>query len=104
MESMFSKIDKIKYEGPESKNPLAFRWYDADRIVGGKTMKEQLRFAIAYWHSFCAGNNDPFGGPTRSFPWSNISDPVAQAKAKMDSAFDFFTKRNYNNFFLIVCK
>ena len=92
MESMFSKIDKIKYEGPESKNPLAFRWYDADRIVGGKKMKEQLRFAIAYWHSFCAGNNDPFGGPTRSFPWSNISDPVAQAKAKMDSAFDFFTK------------
>lgn len=64
MESMFSKIAKIKYEGPDSKNPLAFHWYDADRVIGGKTMKEQLRFAIAYWHSFCADGSDPFGGAT----------------------------------------
>lgn len=92
MESMFSKIAKIKYEGPDSKNPLAFHWYDADRVIGGKTMKEQLRFAIAYWHSFCADGSDPFGGATHLFPWSGIGDPVEQAKAKMDSAFDFFGK------------
>ncbi len=92
MTSMFSSISKIKYEGPDSKNPLAFRWYDENRVVAGKTMKEYLRFAIAYWHSFCAENADPFGGPTRVFPWSNISDPVEQAKVKMDSAFDFFVK------------
>lgn len=89
---MFSKFDKIRYEGPDSKNPLAFRWYDENRIVGGKTMKEQLRFAIAYWHSFCADGVDPFGGVTRHFPWEGISDPIEQAKAKMDSAFDFFVK------------
>ena len=89
---MFSKIAKIKYEGPDSKNPLAFHWYDADRVIGGKTMKEQLRFAIAYWHSFCADGSDPFGGATHLFPWSGIGDPVEQAKAKMDSAFDFFVK------------
>ena len=91
-ESMFSKFDKIKYEGPESKNPLAFRWYDENRIVGGKTLKEQLRFAIAYWHSFCADGSDQFGTATHVFPWSGIADPVEQAKAKMDSAFDFFVK------------
>lgn len=92
MATMFSKFDKIRYEGPDSKNPLAFRWYDENRIVGGKTMKEQLRFAIAYWHSFCADGVDPFGGVTRHFPWEGISDPIEQAKAKMDSAFDFFVK------------
>lgn len=92
MATMFSKFDKIRYEGPDSKNPLAFRWYDENRIVGGKTMKEQLRFAIAYWHSFCADGVDPFGGVTRHFPWEGISDPIEQAKTKMDSAFDFFVK------------
>ncbi len=92
MATMFSKIDKIRYEGPESKNPLAFHWYDENRIVGGKTMKEQLRFAIAYWHSFCADGSDQFGGTTRHFPWESISDPIEQAKAKMDAAFEFFVK------------
>ncbi len=92
MDSLFSKIAKIGYEGPESKNPLAFRWYDENRIVGGKTMKEQLRFAIAYWHTFCGDGADPFGGATHRFPWQSIADPVEQAKAKMDSAFDFFVK------------
>ena len=61
MDTIFSKFDKIRYEGPDSKNPLAFRYYDENRIVGGKTMKEQLRFAIAYWHSFCADGADQFG-------------------------------------------
>ncbi len=92
MESIFSKIGKIAYEGPESKNPMAFRWYDENRLIGGKTLKETLRFAIAYWHSFCGDGTDPFGGASHVFPWSKISDPVEQAKAKMDSAFDFFVK------------
>ena len=92
MESMFSKFGKIGYEGPDSKNPLAFRWYDENRVVAGKTMKEYLRFAIAYWHSFCADGSDQFGGGTHRFPWDGIADPVEQAKVKMDSAFDFFVK------------
>ena len=92
MESMFSKFGKIGYEGPDAKNPLAFRWYDENRVVAGKTMKEYLRFAIAYWHSFCADGSDQFGGGTHRFPWDGIADPVEQAKVKMDSAFDFFVK------------
>ncbi len=92
MKSMFEKFDKIKYEGPDSKNPLAFRWYDENRKVMGKTMKEHLRFAIAYWHTFCAQGGDQFGGATIDFPWNAIKDPVERAKAKMDSAFDFIVK------------
>lgn len=92
MEKMFSKIDKIRFEGADSKNPLAFRWYDENLMIDGKSLKEHLRFAIAYWHSFCADGADPFGGATHRFPWDNISDPVEQAKAKMDAAFDFFVK------------
>ncbi|MEG1934847.1 MAG: xylose isomerase, partial [Rikenellaceae bacterium] len=92
MSTIFSGINKIKFEGADSKNPLAFRYYDENRIVGGKTLKEQLRFAIAYWHSFCADGGDPFGSATHSFPWNAISDPVASAKLKMDAAFDFFVK------------
>lgn len=90
MESIFAGISKIKYEGPESKNPLAFRWYDESRVIDGKTMKDHLRFAIAYWHSFCADGADPFGAATHASPWSTITDSVERAKAKMDSAFDFF--------------
>lgn len=92
MSTLFSNIEKIKYEGADSKNPLAFRYYDENRIVGGKTLKEQLRFAVAYWHSFCGDGGDPFGGATHNFPWSTISDPIEAAKAKMDAAFEFFVK------------
>nr|BAX90015.1 putative xylose isomerase [uncultured symbiotic protist of Reticulitermes speratus] len=92
MSSRFAAISKIKFEGPSSKNPLAFHYYDENRVVGGKTLKEALRFAIAYWHSFCMNGGDPFGGSTFSFPWQSIKDPVGQAKGKMDSAFDFFQK------------
>lgn len=88
----FKGIGKIKYEGQESDNPLAFRWYDGDRIVGGKPMKEVLRFACAYWHSFVGNGADPFGEPTHSFPWDEKSDPVARAQDKMDAAFEFITK------------
>ncbi|QEC65812.1 xylose isomerase [Panacibacter ginsenosidivorans] len=90
----FKGIGQIKYEGPESDNPLAFRWYDENKVVGGKTMKEYLRFACAYWHSFCGDGSDPFGGPTHAHPWNEKSDAVARAKDKMDAAFEFITKMN----------
>ena len=92
MKDQLAAIKKIAYEGPESKNPLAFRWYDENRKIGGKSMKEILRFAGAYWHSFCGDGGDQFGGGTIKYPWASISDPIAAAKAKMDFAFDFFTK------------
>jgi len=88
----FKGIGKIAYEGPQSANPFAFKWYDADRIVAGKKMSEWLPFAGAYWHSFCANGSDPFGGPTLFFEWDAKSDVVARAKDKMDAAFEFFTK------------
>src|SRR5687768_9039189 len=88
----FKGIPQIKYEGRESNNPLAFRWYDENRIVAGKTMKEYLRFACAYWHSFCGSGADPFGEPTHLFPWNEKSDAVERAKDKADAAFEFITK------------
>lgn len=90
----FKGIGQIKFEGLESDNPLAFRWYDADRVVAGKTLKEHLRFAGAYWHSFNGNGADPFGGPTHVFPWDAKSDVIERAKDKMDAAFEFLTKMN----------
>ncbi|MBE9602179.1 xylose isomerase [Pedobacter sp. MC2016-24] len=90
----FKGIGKIGYEGLESDNPLAFRWYDAKRVIAGKTMEDHLRFAGAYWHSFCGNGADPFGGPTHLFPWDVKSDPIERAKDKMDAAFEFLTKMN----------
>jgi xylose isomerase len=88
----FKGIGKISYEGPQTDNPLAFRWYDENKVVAGKTMKEHLRFAIAYWHTFCGTGLDPFGGQTLFFPWDEKSDAVARAKDKADAAFEFITK------------
>lgn len=88
----FKGIGNIKFEGTESDNPLAFRWYDAERVVAGKKLKDHLRFAGAYWHSFCGNGADPFGAPTHIFPWDKKSDPVERAKDKMDAAFEFLTK------------
>ena len=90
----FPGIDQIKFEGQQSDNPLAFRWYEADRVVAGKPMKEWLRFACAYWHSFVGNGADPFGEPTHLYPWNVQSDPIARAKEKMDAAFEFITKMN----------
>ncbi len=92
MSTYFSGIDKIKFEGPESKNPMAFRYYDENRVVGGKTLKEHMRFAVAYWHSFCDQGGDPFGSGPRVYPWDQYSKPLDKAKAKMEAAFDFMTK------------
>jgi xylose isomerase len=88
----FKGIGQIKYEGPQSDNPLAFRWYNENKTVAGKTMKEYLRFACAYWHSFCGDGADPFGEPTHLYPWNEKTDPVERAKDKADAAFEFITK------------
>ena len=88
----FPGIGKIKYEGPQSDNPLAYKWYDENRIVGSKTMKEFLRFAVCYWHTFCNTGADPFGPGTKHFPWDASNDAVQRAKDKMDAAFEFITK------------
>lgn len=88
----FKGIGKIQYEGKDSKNPLAFKWYDENKIVGGKTMKEYFRFAVAYWHSFCSTGGDPFGPGTKDLAWNASTDAVARGKAKMDAAFEFITK------------
>ncbi len=88
----FTGIGKISYEGPGSGNPLAYRWYDENKMVAGKTMKEYLRFACAYWHSFCGNGADPFGEPTHLFPWTEKTDPVERAKDKADAAFEFISK------------
>lgn len=88
----FPGIGKIKYEGPQSKNPLAFKWYDENKVVAGKTMKEHFRFAVAYWHTFCGTGGDPFGPGTKSFPWETATDIMDAAKSRMDAAFEFISK------------
>ncbi len=88
----FPGIGKIGFEGRDSDNPLAFKWYDESQIVAGKTMKEHMRFAIAYWHTFCGTGGDPFGGATHAFPWFAGDDADVRAKNKMDAAFEFITK------------
>jgi xylose isomerase len=84
-------IGKIEYEGKTSKNPLAFRWYNPQEVIGGKTMKDHLRFAIAYWHSFCGDGSDPFGDATRFYPWKDAADDD-KIREKLDAAFEFITK------------
>lgn len=88
----FKGIPNIAYEGPDSDNPFAFKYYDPDKKVGDKTLREHLRFAIAYWHSFCGTGGDPFGAPTKPFPWNSPTDPIVAAREKMDAAFEFITK------------
>ncbi|HEY9124524.1 MAG TPA: xylose isomerase [Bacteroidales bacterium] len=88
----FKGIGQIKFEGPTSKNPLAFKWYDANKVVGGKTMKDHLRFAVAYWHTFCGEGGDPFGPGTINYEWNRAKDPMDLAKEKLDAAFEFISK------------
>lgn len=94
MTEFFADItEPIPFEGPNSDNPLAFRWYDRNRVVGGKSMAEQLRFAVCYWHSFNWAGTDIFGAGTFDRPWLDPSvDPMAAAHQKMDAAFEFFEK------------
>ncbi|MBN2214353.1 MAG: xylose isomerase [Bacteroidales bacterium] len=88
----FPGIGKIRYEGRESKNPLAFKYYDENKMVNGKTMKDHFRFAMAYWHTMCGTGEDPFGTGTIDHPWAEGDDPITVAKNKMDAAFEFMTK------------
>ena len=88
----FPGIGNIPYEGRESDNPLAFKFYQRDRLVGGKTMQQHLRFAVCYWHTFCAKGSDAFGTDSQTFPWDTPENPMMAARARMDAAFEFFTK------------
>ena len=90
----FKNISQIKFEGVETDNPLAFRWYDENKIVAGKSLKDHLRYSCAYWHSFNGSGADPFGEPTHIFPWNEKQDVIERAKDKMDAAFEFITKMN----------
>lgn len=92
MKPFFPDIEKIRYQGPESDAPFAFRWYDPERKVLGKTMAEQLRFAACYWHTFCWQGDDAFGGQTLMRPWFEAGDALQQAELKLDVAFEFFEK------------
>ncbi|MGB5944307.1 MAG: xylose isomerase [Leeuwenhoekiella sp.] len=92
----FSGVDKIKYEGKESDNPFAFKYYNPDQVVAGKTMREHFKFAIAYWHTFVGTGGDPFGPGTLQFPWDKPTDAVEAAKAKADAAFEFIGKMGFD--------
>ena len=88
----FPTVKKIAYEGKESKNPLAFKYYNEDQIVAGKSMKEHLRFSVAYWHTLCGNGSDPFGAATKNLPWMKSTDVVQAATDKMDAGFELGSK------------
>ncbi len=88
----FPGIGKIKFEGKDSKNPLAYRYYDAEKVVLGKKMKDWFKFAMAWWHTLCAEGGDQFGGGTKKFPWNTATDPVQAAKDKADAGFEIMQK------------
>jgi len=88
----FPQIGKIPFEGPESKNPMAFHYYEPERFVHGKKMKDWLKFAMAWWHTLGPASGDQFGGQTRSYEWDKATDPVQRAKDKMDAGFEIMDK------------
>ena len=98
MKEYFPQIGKIPFEGPASKKPMAFHYYDAERIVAGKTMKDWMRFAMAWWHTLCAEGADQFGGGTKIFPWNDGQDALAIAKQKVDAGFEIMQKLGINYF------
>lgn len=92
MKAAFPDIKKIAYEGPQSKNPLAFKHYNPQEVVEGKTMKDHFRFSAAYWHCFRNAGGDQFGQPTRLMPWDDGTDSVQNAQNRVRVAFEFFEK------------
>ena len=92
MTEIFDFTENINYEGPDSKNPLAFKHYDPEKIIGNKKMSEHLRFSVAYWHTMTEKGTDPFGNPTMVRPWDKYSDPLDKAKAKVEAGFEFMNK------------
>lgn len=91
----FKGIPEIKFEGKESDNPLAFKYYNPDQLVAGKTMREHFKFAVAYWHSFCGTGADPFGPGTQKFTWDEPVDALEAARSKADAAFEFISKMGF---------
>src|SRR5690554_2069009 len=98
MKEYFKDIPRIAYEGKNSDNPLAFKFYNPDELVGDKTMKDHLKFSIAFWHTFTGGGVDPFGTATMQRPWDSITDPMEKAKARVEAAFEFFDKLGVDYF------
>ena len=94
----FKGINKIPFEGKESDNPLAYKFYDPERVVAGKKLKDHFKFAMAYWHTLCNEGGDPFGAGTQVFPWNTSNDPVQRAKDKADAAFEFLEKMGFDYF------
>ncbi|HEY8500586.1 MAG TPA: xylose isomerase, partial [Clostridia bacterium] len=93
MSEYFKNVSKIQYEGPKSDNPLAFKYYNPDEVIGGKTLKDHLRFAVAYWHTFQGRGSDPFGLDGAALrPWDHIDDEMDKAKAKVEANFEFCEK------------
>jgi xylose isomerase len=92
----YKGIGKINFEGKDSDNPMAFKYYNPEQVVAGKTMREHFRFAIAYWHTFCGQGSDPFGPGTQHFAWDQPTDAIAAAKEKADAAFEFITKMGFD--------
>ncbi len=88
----FPEVSKIQYEGPKSRNPLAFRWYNPDEVIEGKTMKEHLRFSVVYWHTMRGTGSDPFGPGTAVRPWDDGSNSVENAVKRAEVAFEIFQK------------
>ena len=98
MKEYFENVPKIKYEGPSSKNPFSFKYFNSEEMVAGKPMKEHLRFALSYWHTLTAGGTDPFGSATMLRPWDNLTDPMEIAKARMEASFELMDKLNIDYF------
>jgi len=94
----YKGINKIKFEGKESDNPLAFKYYNPEKLVAGKPMKDHFKFAVAYWHTFCGQGADPFGLGTQNFPWDKSDNPMQRAKDKADAAFEFISKMGFEYF------
>ncbi len=92
----FKGIKEIKFEGKESDNPMAFKFYNPEQVVAGKTMRAHFKFAMAYWHTLCGTGGDPFGPGTKVFPWATANDPIQAAKDKADAAFEFITKMGFD--------
>ncbi|BFP40393.1 xylose isomerase [Flavobacteriaceae bacterium GF1] len=92
----FKGIGEIKYEGKASDNPLAYKFYNPEQIVAGKSMREHFKFAMAYWHTLCGTGGDPFGPGTKDFPWATKTDPIEAAREKADAAFEFITKMGFD--------
>ena len=88
----FPELGKIRFEGKDSKNPLAYRYYNPDQVVCGKPMKDWFKFAMAWWHTLCAEGADQFGGGTKSFPWNVGATPLERARNKMDAGFEIMQK------------